>query len=83
VAFDGLGQDFQTWTPKQTTLYTLRRGERASPHSWCHVYYDLPGRSVSEVRKGVPFGGCFDLVQAPRVNASWSLPPGADSIPRK
>jgi hypothetical protein len=32
VAFAGLGQDFRTWTPKQTTLYTLRRREPTSPH---------------------------------------------------
>jgi cytoskeletal protein CcmA (bactofilin family) len=44
---------------------------------------ELYGRSVSEVRKGMAFRGCFDLLQAPRVNASWSLPPGADSIHRK
>jgi hypothetical protein len=43
---------------------------------------DLPERSVSEVRKAIPFGGCFGLQQAPRVNASWSLPPGADAIHR-
>ena len=31
MAFAGLGQDFRTWTPKQTTLYTLRRREPTIP----------------------------------------------------
>jgi hypothetical protein len=68
----------------------LKVGHYTSPARGMRLPYraiseqvELYGRSVSEVRKGVSFGGCFGFQQAPRVNASWSLPPGADSIHRK